>query len=120
MHSGKLRHRIELQVRSEAVDELGTPTDVWTTFLRTFASIEDRRGREYVESNQAITNETTAIIMIRYRPGVQPEQRVVDVCSHGHCNGQMYHITNVRDQLGRQRDLTLEAEKIRANVEVVV
>ncbi len=78
MQSGKLRHRITLQARSGAVDDLGQPLDDWADVLTTWATVQPVSGREFQEGAQ-VEAEVTHKVWLRWRAGVAltPEMRVV-------------------------------------------
>ncbi len=77
MQPGKLRHRVDIQVKPTTQDEYGEPNaayvNVWTNVP---AAIESLSGREFFAAQQ-INAEINAKITIRWRDGVTPMHRVV-------------------------------------------
>ena len=73
--AGKLRHRVQIIVRSEAVDEYGAPAPVVTVEATVWASVEPLRGREYFDAAQHQL-EVTHRIRMRYRD-LDPKDRLI-------------------------------------------
>lgn len=117
MRAGNLRHKIEIQKLSGELDDLGQEVSDWMQVMTAFASIEDRSGREGTPAGAIITNTITTDIRIRYREGILPEMRIIDVCplSAG-CSGRTFNILSIRDKDGRRRELTLEVQEMRVAV----
>lgn len=76
MRAGQLNKLIDIEVRSTTQDAAGQPQDVWTPFKSgTYARMRPLSGRELVAA-QAVQNEVTHEITIRYADGVLPNMRV--------------------------------------------
>lgn len=77
MQIGKLRHRIELQAKSEpeGLDGYGEATESWTTIKTVWASIEPASGKQLFVAQQ-IQAEASHVVEMRYYPGVTAEYRV--------------------------------------------
>ncbi|UOM33829.1 phage head closure protein [Acuticoccus sp. I52.16.1] len=52
--AGELRHRLVLEVASEAADGAGGATRTWTPVESVFAQVEPRRRRESVEDGRHV------------------------------------------------------------------
>lgn len=107
MNAGSLRHRVSIQQRGTARDELGQPEDAWDDVVTVWADITDNRGREFVESREVVINEVTTTIHIRYRQDIAPQMRVQEQC---HAR-RLFNITNVRYNDAPRPDLLLECEE---------
>lgn len=76
MKAGGLRHKVQIQSKTEDRTATGAVTYTWTTFASPWAAIEPLYGREYFASQQ-VQAEVTTRIRIRYRVGVTPDMRVL-------------------------------------------
>lgn len=112
MNSGRLRHRIEIQRRVNDLDALGEPVDQWQDVATIWAEINDLRGREYVEDRQAIINEVTTSLRLRYRADLLPEMRVRELC---HAR-RAFEIVNIRYEQAPRPETLLECEERRVEV----
>lgn len=79
MQAGKLRHRIDIEemtiLRDPMTGDYGEPQ--WVARWRKCpARVEPLSARDLVAA-QAAQSETTARMVIRYRPGVLPTMRIV-------------------------------------------
>ncbi len=110
MRAGALRHRVQLQSRQAGLDELGQPLDGWQTQATVWASVEDLRGREFFEAQQADMNEVSTRIVMRYRTDVAPEQRLAH-------DGRSFNVVGILDPDGRRRRLEVMCEEILAGEE---
>lgn len=90
--AGTLRHKVFIQERVDELDEVGSPVDAWQEIATVWASIGDFSGREYLEAAQALINQTSTNILVRYRPGLFPEMRLIEICHYG----REYRITGVQ------------------------
>ncbi|WP_288659536.1 MULTISPECIES: phage head closure protein [Pseudomonas] len=78
MRAGTLRHRITIQAPGQGQDP-ATGEMVqgqWVDVAAVYASIEPLSGREFIAS-QASQSEVTVRIVIRYRPGISTQMRLV-------------------------------------------
>lgn len=67
MQAGKLRHRVEIQKKTEgAADALGAPTYTWPTVAKRWASIEAMDGTEFVDA-EAEKEESQARFKVTFR-----------------------------------------------------
>lgn len=100
MKAGDLDQRVTIERLSGGVDELGQPLpDEWTAIGSCWASVRPLMGREYIAA-QAAQSEVTARVVIRYRPGITPADRV----NH---EGRLYNITAVLDVRSEHDELVL-------------
>lgn len=79
LQSGRLRHFVTFESPVVSVDSNGESVEDWVPAFDSqeiSASIEPLSGRELVAAQQVHSRVTTRI-MVRYRPGILPEMRVV-------------------------------------------
>ncbi|WP_339273628.1 phage head closure protein [Paenibacillus sp. FSL W8-0426] len=95
MNPAKLNRRILLQRKSEAdEDDSGYPVNPgneWEDVMTLYASREPLRGREFFAA-AAANAELTLRYKIRYRDGITPDMRFIDLN-----NGRTCNITAVLD-----------------------
>ena len=103
MRAGELRHRVELQEKTETQTALGV-TETWRTVATLWADVRDLAGREYYAAAQTQTEVTTRV-RIRYRAGVTPAWRLL----HG---ARTLEIRSVIDPDGRRRELQLMCKDV--------
>lgn len=84
--AGQYRHRVDIQDWVEVRDpNTGAFTETWVTvFEGVPARIVPASGKEFLAA-QAIQSEISARIVIRYRPGLNPKQRLLH-------NGDIYNV----------------------------
>ena len=100
MKAGQLDQRVTVERLQGGVDELGQPLpDTWAPLFACWAEVSPLVGREYIAA-QAAMSEVKLKIIMRYRPGITPADRV----SH---NGQVYGIEAVIDVHSSRRELHL-------------
>ena len=99
MRAGTLRHKVIIQVGTEAQDGFGGVTLTWATFATVWAAIEPISGKEFFDSQQ-VNAEVTTRIRIRYLASVTPKMRVL----HG---ARIYRIESTVDLNERTRELHL-------------
>ena len=75
LNPGELRHKITFQSQRRAKDSLGQPIESWKSVATVWANIITTGGREFYAA-QKLHAETTAVIKIRYRPGLKPTMRI--------------------------------------------
>ena len=76
MQTGKLRHRITIQTRTDTQDGFGQPVASWANSSPTNRRKRDLSGRELIAA-QAVHSETTTEFVIRYRSGFDAKARVL-------------------------------------------
>lgn len=89
MKVNKLRHRVQIQSPTRNQNELGEVTEGWATASTVWASVEPLSGRELAKAQQ-VQADVTHRVIIRYRPGVKQDWRVVHM-------GRELNITVVRN-----------------------
>jgi len=89
MRSGRLRHRLVLQSKSEARDSYGAVPITWTTEDTVWGGIEPLTGKELFVQQQ-VQSEASVRIVLRSRSGIDPSWRVVN-------GGEVYAIDSVLD-----------------------
>jgi SPP1 family predicted phage head-tail adaptor len=76
MQSGKLRHRVQIQSRTQTQDQsTGEIVDSWSTVATVYASIETLSVRDFIAA-KATQTEITARIKMRAR-SINVNQRIV-------------------------------------------
>lgn len=75
MRAGRLRHRVELQVRAGTVNALNEPLDEWTTVATFSAAIEPLSGREFIAAQQ-VQADMSHRVTVRYFAGITPKHRL--------------------------------------------
>lgn len=104
MRAGKLRKYITIEQRGTGQDAAGSQVSTWTTVLSAYASIEPLSGRELIAA-QAIHNETTHRVTMRYRSEVLAKMRV-------NLGGRYFNIlTPPRNTEERGREMVFEASE---------
>lgn len=76
MRAGKLRHRVQIQERSNARDEFNQQLDVWTPAATVSANIVGLSGREYL-SRSGEAAEATHRVEMRSYAGLTPAHRIL-------------------------------------------
>ena len=105
MRAGDLDQRVTVERQQGGFDELGQPLpDTWAPLFTCWAAVEPLVGREYIAA-QAAMSEVKLKIIMRYRPGITPADRV----SH---NGTVYQIESVIDVRSGNRELHLMCKAV--------
>ena len=105
MKAGALDQRIVIERLVEGYyDELGQPINDWLPIVQTWAHVQPLTGRDFIAA-QAAMSEVKLKIIMRYRPGITPADRV----SH---NGQVYGIEAVIDVHSSRRELHLMCKAV--------
>jgi len=73
---GQLKRKIIIQTATKVQDDFGEETETWANTATMWASIQPVSGSEGITGNQ-INPEVTHKIMMRYRAGVTPANRVL-------------------------------------------
>jgi SPP1 family predicted phage head-tail adaptor len=76
MKIGILRHRVTIQEKIVADDELKQQSETWTDIATVWASVEPLSGREYFASKQ-VNADISVKITMRCRKDITPDMRVV-------------------------------------------
>lgn len=99
IQAGSLNRVVQVQERSNVVDDFGQQQLVWNTVLTARASVEPLSGTEVVAAG-ALLGQTMLSVTMRYRPSINVGMRLV-------YEGAIYNILNVLDDQARHRKLTL-------------
>lgn len=102
MDPGKLNRRVELQQRTDGVDNIGQPLTTFTKLTELWVRIIPRAGKEAIQAN-AHTSTVPVTVRMRYRAGVSAGMRIVE-------SGTVYEILAVppRDSGWQYMDLQCE------------
>jgi SPP1 family predicted phage head-tail adaptor len=73
---GELRHRVRLQALALASDGGGGYTESWSDLAEIWARVRPLTGVELTLGEQR-QHRVTHEVIIRYRPGIQPGQRLI-------------------------------------------
>lgn len=74
--AGKLRHRIKIQEPKESRTDTGDVLITWKDVAEVWASVEPLSVREFI-AGQAMKSQVTARIVVRYRPGLTAQMRIL-------------------------------------------
>lgn len=111
MRIGRMRHRLELQVRSDLQESNGEFVDQWMQIATIWASVNQSRGSSLIQE-RAFQHEVPVTITVRYRSDISPEMQFVDRCENSGCNGQIYEVQGVSDLEGRRDYQLIAARKL--------
>lgn len=103
IRTGKMRHRIRIEVQGTAHDSSGEQAQTWTTFATRWASVQRAQGME-VQASAQRTGRIPVVFGIRYLDGVHPGMRVV-------FRGRVHNITSAVDQEGLTEELLLYTDE---------
>ena len=78
MPAGKYDTRLSLQAHSTTPDAIGQPVNTWTESARLWGDVRYGSGMQAIKAD-ADTAKAKCSIRIRYRTGVTPAHRLVDV-----------------------------------------
>ena len=102
---GRLRHRVELQVKVRADDGAGGAAVSWSNGATLWAAIVPHTGSERLDAD-APAGRVTHDVWIRHRPGVTPSMRFA-------LGVRRFEIRAVVDAGGRRRYLKCLCEERR-------
>jgi SPP1 family predicted phage head-tail adaptor len=106
-HAGELRHRIDLQSSTGTADDAGEVIESWSDYASNLpAKYEGIAGSEVDRADQR-TAVGKARFTIRHRDDVTPLHRVA-------WGSRTFQITDVFDEIGRQRWLTIECTELKS------
>lgn len=103
MRSGRLSRVITLQRASAAINDAGTPLEIWGTLATLRAEVEPVSAEEFIRGFGA-TTETLVIFRTRYLDGVTTADRVL-------FDGRTFNLREVVDA-GRRGGLELRGVEI--------
>lgn len=96
MRAGTLRHSVEVQQATEAVDDRHGIRKVWTTLAERRAQVTELGGTETVKADQLVANATHEV-RLRWFDGLSPAHRLIH-------NGRHLNIEAVSNPDGRKRE----------------
>lgn len=76
IQAGELRHRVQVQTRTQTADAHGGPVDAWTTQATRWASVHPLSGRELLLASQVDSRISVRVTMREY-PGLSAGQRIL-------------------------------------------
>lgn len=98
MQAGSLKHVIELQRETEALNEYRVPVKTWVTYSSGRASMKTVGVSEFLKSFGESSTET-AVFTIRWIPGVSLSDRIL-------FNGRCWNIVAI-GEIGRRKGLEI-------------
>jgi len=103
MRAGQLNRRVRLQQPAGMRDSAGQASG-WTDIATIWAAVLPLRGREYFAAER-VDSEITVRIIIRYRPDVKADWRIM-------ANGQAYHIVEIINPADGREQLQLMCKRV--------
>ena len=100
---GDLRHRVRLQALALTPDGGGGFTESWSDLAEIWARIQPVAGVELMLGEQR-QHRVTHDVMIRYRLGIQPSQRLI-------YDGRVFYVLGIVNAGERDAFLTLHCEE---------
>ena len=76
MQAGKLRHRIQIQHKTDVINEIGGNAPTWATFLTIYANVLPANGREIFNAQQVVADVTHHIQIRRQTTAITPAHRI--------------------------------------------
>ena len=106
MRAGKLRHVVQIQVRSDTPTSSGQRAFSWSTFATVRASVEPLAGREfYAAQAQERGDRVNTRFRLRYLAGLKPRMRIV-------WDGRWFDITSIIQMRGLRHELVVMAQEL--------
>ena len=99
MRAARLRHKVTIQNRTQAVDEFGGPVNAWADYATVTAGVDSLSGREFLAA-QAAQSEASVRLVMRYVAGVDARMRIV-------YKGLFHDIINITDPEERHWELII-------------
>ena len=106
MNSGKLRHRLTIQTKTQTGDGYGEGSAALATLATVWGSIEPVRGTEFLNAQQ-VNAEVSHQIVLRYRSDltVTPENQIS-------YSGRTFEIQSIRNMGERDRTWEIDAKEV--------
>jgi SPP1 family predicted phage head-tail adaptor len=108
---GDLRDVVTIQASGTDQDDIGDTVPSWGSFVTLRANVRDLSGRELIAA-QAVQNQVTTLITIRWRDDIVPSMRVVR-------GADVFVIQDVLNPSGKRDWLQLMCVRGVANAESV-
>ena len=106
MRAGLLRRRLTFQQRADGTNAHGEPDGAWQDQFTVWGAVDDETSAELLRST-TVTEQTTAVVRLRWRTGINPDMRIVDD------TGRTLHIVGPAfDPDGRRRELAIPCKEI--------
>jgi len=99
IRAGRLRHRLELQTKTETRTSTGDVSMAWTTNSTVRGAIEPLTGREFVAASQT-QNEVPVKILIRYHSTISDTWRILN-------NGLVYSILSIVNVDSKNKEMEI-------------
>lgn len=103
MRAGSLRHRLLIESKTQAQDELNQPVDTWVAVTTVWGRIAPMKATEGYEANQNVAR-ITHEITIRYTSAVSENMRIVH-------DSRTFYIQGIRNAEEKGVMLTLECSE---------
>lgn len=103
MRAGSLPHRLIVESKTEAPDDLNEPVETWSTLTTVWGRVNPMKSSEAYEAQQNVAR-ITHEITIRYLSTITPNMRI----NHG---GRYFYIQGIRNREERNVMLTLECNE---------
>jgi len=103
LHSGRLRHRIDVEDATTPTDGETNPT-YSTAIANLHAEVRETGGGEIIRGRQVEAG-INAVITLRYRDDISPRQRI----KYG---SRYYNIVSQVDPSGLRRELVLSCKEV--------
>jgi len=103
LRAGSLRHRLAIQSKTEAPDDLNEPVETWSTLTTVWGRVAPAKAAEAYEGTQNVPR-ITHEITIRYLSTITENMRI----SH---DGRYFYIHGIRNNDERNIMQTLECNE---------
>ena len=103
MRAGSLRHRLAIQSKAEAQDDLNQPVDTWSTVATVWGRVAPMKAAEGYEAAQNVAR-VTHEITIRHTTAVTENMRIVH-------DSRNFYVQGIRNAEERGVMLTLECNE---------
>lgn len=101
----ELNRKVTLQAYVVVIDpQTGYQTQIWQTYAEALAKVEPLVGREYIAA-MAAQAENTVKFTMRWRPGVEPNHRIL-------FDDKAYDIESAINVKSRNRELLIMAKTL--------
>jgi SPP1 family predicted phage head-tail adaptor len=103
MRAGSLPHRLVIESKTEAPDDLNEPVETWSTLTTVWGRVNPMKAAEGYEAAQNVAR-VTHEITIRYLSTVTENMRIVH-------DSRNFYIQGIRNREERNVMLTLECNE---------
>lgn len=95
MNSGRNRHRLTIQKKTETADAIGGTIETWVTDFSRWGHVRPLSGREVFEADQLQTRQSH-MISLRFTSSISTQNRILH-------RSRLFHIMSVRNPDERER-----------------